>query len=145
MNVLGGLEELSKDARLISVSQNPNNYRGLQIVRHAFDLKEITICAMSHMLMANINSGLSHAIALGYHDDLTTRSSFVESLAAILKQGAEFHSLATTALADCYNEMLELLTSQGEDGGFPIIMVLADAVPLDTLVCDFCLFDLHFF
>jgi len=152
-------------------------------MRHVSSLKEATIVAMSNMLVANIDSGLSHAIAMGYHQDLLTRGSFVESLAAILKQvrephctilpltavmtnappscptpfppspspllspslslpsllqGAQFHSLAKTVLADCYNEMLNLVAAQSDDGGFPVIMLLADTVPLEMLVCATC-------
>ena len=49
-------------------------------------------------------------------------------------QGAQFHSLAKTVLADCYNEMLSLVATQSDDGGFPVIMLLADTVPLEMLV-----------
>ena len=55
-----------------------------------------------------------------------------------LLQGAQFHSLAKTVLADCYNEMLNLVAAQSDDGGFPVIMLLADTVPLEMLVCATC-------
>ena len=168
LNVLGGLEQVTKDTRLhaqVSVKGDPKAFRNKQLMRHVVSLKEATIAAMSNMLVANIDSGLSHAIAMGYHQDLLTRGSFVESLAAILKQvgstalphtthcscpssplpspplspplplqGAQFHSLAKTVLADCYNEMLSLVATQSDDGGFPVIMLLADTVPLEMLV-----------
>ena len=35
--------------------------------RHVSQLKEATICAMAHMLTANIDSGLTHAIGILYH------------------------------------------------------------------------------
>ena len=87
--MLGGLEQVTKDARLqtqLSVKGDPKAFRNKQLMRHVMNLKETTIAAMSNMLVANIDSGLSHAIAMGYHQDLLTRGSFVESLAAILKQ-----------------------------------------------------------
>ncbi len=49
---------------------------------------------------------------LGYHEDLNTRSSFIEVLTSILRQGAEFNSLADTALVDRYNRMLSLITEE---------------------------------
>ena len=179
---------MAKDTRLqtqLSAKGDPKAFRNKQLMRHVSCLKEATIVAMSNMLVANIDSGLSHAIAMGYHQDLLTRGSFVESLAAILKQvrkptalytltsaatnappscptpflpfslpsplpspsppplppllqGAQFHSLAKTVLADCYNEMLNLVAAQSDDGGFPVIMLLADTVPLEMLVCAVC-------
>ena len=80
---------MAKDTRLqtqLSAKGDPKAFRNKQLMRHVSCLKEATIVAMSNMLVANIDSGLSHAIAMGYHQDLLTRGSFVESLAAILKQ-----------------------------------------------------------
>lgn len=72
---------------------------------------------------------------LGYHDDLKTRISFIEVLTSILKQGAEFNSLADTALADRFNSMLDLVSRDAHDkGDFPIMMALTNAVPPENLV-----------
>lgn len=77
---------------------------------------------------------IMHA-GLGYHDDLKTRISFIEVLTSILKQGAEFNSLADTALADGLNAMIELVvTETGDDGDVPIMMALINAVPPENLV-----------
>ena len=72
--------------------------------------------------------------ALGYHEDLKTRTSFIEVLTSILRQGAEFNSLADTALADRFNIMLELVTTETVDGDFPIMMSLISSVPPEHVV-----------
>lgn len=103
------------------------------VFRHVSALREATIVAMSNMLTANIDSGLTHAIALGYHEDLRTRTSFIEVLTFILKQGAEFNSLADTALADRYNQLLDLVTMDTGEGEHPIMISLINSVPFDNL------------
>lgn len=66
---------------------------------------------------------------------MKTRISFIEVLTSILKQGAEFNSLADTALADRFNSMLELVARETQDkGDFPIMMALTNAVPPESLV-----------
>ena len=72
---------------------------------------------------------------LGYHEDLNTRTSFIEVLTSILRQGAEFNSLADTALTDRYNRMLKLITTETDDGDFPIMMALINSVPQEHWVC----------
>lgn len=52
-----------------------------------------------------------------------------------MKQGAEFNSLADTALADRFNSMLDLVARDAHDkGDFPIMMALTNAVPPENLV-----------
>ena len=67
---------------------------------------------------------------------MKTRTSFIEVLTSILKQGAEFHSLADTALADRYNQILELVTTDTAEGDFPIMMAIINSVPPEYLVLD---------
>ena len=71
---------------------------------------------------------------LGYHEDLKTRTSFIEVLTSILQQGAQFSSLAETALADRLNLILELVTSETPDGDIPLVMALIDSVPPEHVV-----------
>ena len=72
-------------------------------------------------------------IGLGYHDDLKTKISFIEVLTSILKQGAEFNSLAETALADSMNAMIELVVTEVNED-VPIMMALINAISPDNLV-----------
>ena len=73
-------------------------------------------------------------VGLGYHEDLKTRTSFIEVLTSILKEGAQFSSLAETALADRLNHMLELVTTETPDGDLPLVMALIDSVPPENVV-----------
>ena len=74
------------------------------------------------------------ATGLGYNEDLKTRTSFIEVLTSILQQGAEFNSLADTALGDRYNHMLDLVTKETAEGDFPIMMALVNSIPPENMV-----------
>ncbi|XP_020288690.1 neurofibromin isoform X3 [Pseudomyrmex gracilis] len=91
-------------------------------------LRDTTIQAMSNLLSANIDSGLRHSIHLGYKADLKTRAAFMEVLTKTLKQGTEFDTLAETALADRYEQLVDLITIMTEKGDLPIAMALANVV-----------------
>ena len=75
-----------------------------------------------------------HLVGLGYNEDLKTRTSFMEVLTSILQQGAEFNSLADTALGDRYNHMLDLITTKTLEGDFPIMSALANSTPPESMV-----------
>lgn len=92
------------------------------------ELRTYTIQAMSNLLSANIDSGLMHSIGLGYHKDLQTRAAFIEVLTKILQQGTEFDMLAETVLADRYEQLVQLVTMQGDKSELPIAMALATVV-----------------
>lgn len=92
------------------------------------ELRSSTIQAMSNLLSANIDSGLMHSIGLGYHQDLQTRTAFIEVLTKILAQGTEFEMLAETVLADRYEQLVNLVTMITDKGELPIGMALASVV-----------------
>ncbi|KAF5397894.1 hypothetical protein PHET_08853, partial [Paragonimus heterotremus] len=91
-------------------------------------LRNVTVQAMSNLLNANIESGLVHAIGLGYHRDPQSRVAFMEVLTKILQQGTEFETLAETALAERYERLIGLVTTVGENGELPIAMALSQVV-----------------
>ncbi|KAI5706129.1 hypothetical protein M8J75_005102 [Diaphorina citri] len=92
------------------------------------NLRSSIIEAMSNLLSANIDSGLMHSIALGYHQDLQTRAAFMEVLTKILQQGTEFNTLAETVLADRFEELVKLVTLISDKGELSIAMALANVV-----------------
>ncbi|KAK3767382.1 hypothetical protein RRG08_049749 [Elysia crispata] len=106
-------------------AQDPNRKRS---VSNLSALRNCTVQAMSNLLNANIDSGLMHSIALGYHKDPQTRAAFMEVLTKILQQGTEFETLAETALADRFERLVELVTMIGDKGELPIAMALATVV-----------------
>ena len=79
-----------------------------------------------------------YTTGLGYNEDLKTRTSFIEVLTSILQQGAEFNSLADTALGDRYNRMLDLITTKTPEGDFPIMMALVNSTPPESMVSCLC-------
>ncbi|CAG0893417.1 unnamed protein product, partial [Cyprideis torosa] len=97
-------------------------------------LRNATIQAMSNLLSANIDSGLMHSIGLGYHKDLQTRAAFMEVLTKILQQGTEFDTLAETALADRYEQLVSLVAMMGDKGELPIAVALASVCQTSQLV-----------
>lgn len=127
----------SSITNLSSFSSNKEfNARLMQCAQRAqkmADLRTATIQAMSNLLSANIDSGLTHALALGYHDDLQTRAAFMEVLTRILQQGTEFDMLAETVMADRYEQLIQLLTLRDAHGEFPITMALVSVVGSNQL------------
>ena len=89
---------------------------------------------MDALLKGKMQISILSPIGLGYHDDLKTRISFIEVLTSILKQGAEFNSLADTALVDRFNTMLDLVAMETDKQDFPVMMALINAVPPENLV-----------
>uniref|UniRef100_A0A1I8HU95 Ras-GAP domain-containing protein n=1 Tax=Macrostomum lignano TaxID=282301 RepID=A0A1I8HU95_9PLAT len=96
-------------------------------VNNTIALRNVTVTAMSNLLNANIESGLVHAIGLGYHRDPQTRAAFMEVLTRILLQGTEFETLAESALHERYRKLVDLVTLLGDP------MALAHVVAPDQL------------
>ncbi|XP_071946540.1 neurofibromin-like [Antedon mediterranea] len=92
-------------------------------------LRNHTISAVSNLLSANIECGLTHSIWLGYHSDVQTRAAFLEVLTQLLQQGTEFDTLAETVLSDRFDRLVGLVTMMGNSGELPIAMALANVVP----------------
>ncbi|KAL5015709.1 hypothetical protein ScPMuIL_005298 [Solemya velum] len=125
MNLLNDCSEEEQDKAL-----DPNRKRSTS---NLSALRNCTVQAMSNLLNANIDSGLMHSIALGYHKDPQTRAAFMEVLTKILQQGTEFKTLAETALADRFERLVELVTMIGDKGELPIAMALATVVPTQQM------------
>jgi neurofibromin 1 len=88
-------------------------------------ISELAIGALSNLLSANIDVGLKHSLAIGYHEDLDIRTAFVKVLCSILIQGTEFNNLSDTAVNKKYNELLEVRHSTGR-----LRKLVADAISL---------------
>ncbi|XP_074643053.1 neurofibromin-like [Tubulanus polymorphus] len=120
MNLLNDCAEEAEDKAMDPARKRSNS--NLSALRNS------TVIAMSNLLNANIDSGLRHAIGLGYHNDPQTRAAFMEVLTKILQQGTEFETLAETALADRFDRLVELVTMIGDNGELPIAMALTTVV-----------------
>ncbi|KNC49089.1 neurofibromatosis type 1 [Thecamonas trahens ATCC 50062] len=73
------------------------------------ELAGLAIRALSNLLTANIDSGLEYFISQGYSQDPETRTAFIKVLTNILRQGAEFESLAESSLNERYAKLMALL------------------------------------
>lgn len=85
-------------------------YKVQRTERQLKALRESSQVAMSHLLSANVEVGLGHSITMGYHEDVGVRLAFTEVMTKVLQQGAEFDTLAETAVADRYLKLVTLLT-----------------------------------
>ncbi|KAI8357236.1 hypothetical protein BD560DRAFT_197971 [Blakeslea trispora] len=72
-------------------------------------LKEYTVNAISNLLSANVDAGLKSTLAMGYHEDARTRTAFMQVLANILNQGAQFDTLAENIVANRYEELVDMI------------------------------------
>nr|XP_002121778.4 neurofibromin [Ciona intestinalis] len=92
-------------------------------------LRRLIIVAMSNLLSANIESGLVHAMSLAYHDEVQTRSAFLEVLTKIVQQGSDgFQTLGDSVSTERFERLVELVTMMGDNGELPIANALANVV-----------------
>lgn len=96
-NSIGPSSLLSKNNFLV---KPPDTYWG--------PLKESAVNAISNLLSANVEVGLKSTLAMGYHEDSRTRTAFMQVLANILNQGAQFDTLAETIMNDRYEKLVEV-------------------------------------
>ncbi len=71
-------------------------------------LKNYTILALSNLLSANVDAGLKFSFSMGYHEDTSTRTAFMEVLSNILTQGTEFETLSETVMTDRYERLIDV-------------------------------------
>ncbi|KAL0078943.1 hypothetical protein F4703DRAFT_1778323 [Phycomyces blakesleeanus] len=88
-------------------------------------LKDNTILAMSNLLNANVETGLKYSLAMAYHEDIRTRTAFMQVLANILDEGAKFDSLADNLMTDRYEQMIDVLI----DSDISVVMSLCSVCP----------------
>ncbi|OAD65239.1 hypothetical protein PHYBLDRAFT_85899, partial [Phycomyces blakesleeanus NRRL 1555(-)] len=88
-------------------------------------LKEYTILAMSNLLSANIDAGLKYSLSMGYHEDVRTRTAFMQVLTNILNQGTEFETLAENVMTDRYEKLVDMIVVDDMD----LAMSLCDVSP----------------
>ncbi|KAG2213997.1 hypothetical protein INT47_001268 [Mucor saturninus] len=88
-------------------------------------LKESAVNAISNLLNANVESGLKSSLAMGYHEDLRTRTAFIQVLANILNQGAQFDTLAENIITDRYDKLVEILV----ESDIEVALSLCDVCP----------------
>lgn len=63
---------------------------------------------MTNLLNANIDAGLKFSLAMGYHEDSSTRTAFIQVLTNILNQGVEFDTLKRNVTTDRYDKLIDV-------------------------------------
>ncbi|KAI8078788.1 uncharacterized protein BX664DRAFT_367193 [Halteromyces radiatus] len=71
--------------------------------------KHNIILCLSNLLSANVDVGLKYSLSMGYHEDIQTRSAFMQVLTNILKQGTKFETLGESVISDRYHKLVSLL------------------------------------
>ena len=72
------------------------------------ELPEVTVQSLSYLVSENIEHGLEYFGAMGYHEDIDTRSAFLNVLTNILKQGAKLESDKSEG-QNKYDKLLDLI------------------------------------
>lgn len=109
-------------------SQVATSVSGLSMRVSASDsYPALAILVLSNLLSANIDVGLKHCLPLGYHEDPTIRTAFMQLLSNILQQGARFGGLggAKTGLSATPKAYFEALTSPN----LALAVALCEACP----------------
>jgi len=69
------------------------------------------VLILSNLLSANIDVGLKRCLALGYQENPTLRTAFMQILTNVLQQNARFGGLTAKNVTSVSKAYLELLTS----------------------------------
>ncbi|WOO81456.1 Neurofibromin [Vanrija pseudolonga] len=85
----------------------------------------LAIQVLSNLLSANIDVGLKHCLTLGYHDDPTIRTAFMQLISNILQQDTRFGGLATKTGITAPKAYFEALTSPN----LALAMAMCDVCP----------------
>jgi neurofibromin 1 len=91
--------EMGHDSATATTSMNRSNIGAFK--------NNIILC-LSNLLSANVDVGLKYSLSMGYHQDIPTRSAFMQVLTNILKQGTEFETLAESVMTDRYRKLVDV-------------------------------------
>ncbi|KAI6152285.1 hypothetical protein BKA82DRAFT_4387651 [Pisolithus tinctorius] len=98
-------DKLSSD----SCSDVPSLQKKSQISHKEADLRDLAITGLSHLVVANSESGVKHCIASAYDDDVRKRVIFVHVFARVLGKGTKFEPQGNLELQARRNQLRELV------------------------------------
>ncbi|KAK8844111.1 hypothetical protein IAR55_006905 [Kwoniella newhampshirensis] len=103
--------ERSNMAETASVEQRSSVHGQPGAKRNTLDAAPtLAISVLSNLLSANIDVGLKHCLALGYHEDSSLRTVFMQLLTNILQQGTRFGGLVAKRTMSTPKLYLDSLT-----------------------------------
>ncbi|KAJ3316747.1 Neurofibromin 1, partial [Blyttiomyces sp. JEL0837] len=131
----------SEELRLTDVRAGTDNTGPTQHAREtiafARQTKDLAVMCLSNLLSANIEVGLKYSLSLGYHEDLQTRSCFLEVLYNIIQNGdkEQFDSVGAESelRTKRYQRLVELVT----EDGFDIVAALAVVSDIEEITSTF--------
>lgn len=85
----------------------------------------LAILVLSNLLSANVDVGLRHCLALGYHEDSAIRTAFMQLITNILQQGTRFGGLTSKSSSAAPKGYFDALTSPN----LALVLALCEACP----------------
>lgn len=85
----------------------------------------LAILVLSNLLSANVDVGLRHCLALGYHEDSSIRTAFMQLITNILQQGTRFGGLTSKNSSAAPKGYFDALTSPN----LALVMALCESCP----------------
>jgi hypothetical protein len=73
------------------------------------NVRELAIVGISNMLSANMDAGLKHCLAYGYHEDSRMRATFILIFTRVLRQGARFDGVEVTIKQPKHRRLCEMV------------------------------------
>jgi neurofibromin 1 len=72
-------------------------------------VREVAIAGISNMLSANMDAGLKHCWAYGYHEDPRMRATFILIFTRVLRQGARFDGVEVMTTQPKHRRLCEMV------------------------------------
>ncbi|KAI8384889.1 uncharacterized protein BYT42DRAFT_563965 [Radiomyces spectabilis] len=89
-------------------------------------LRKYTILALSNLLSANIDNGLSYVFSACYHSDTSIRVAFVTILTSMIRQGVLSQTSSHLVNTDRFAKLVDILV----DSDIEIVLSLCDVCPI---------------
>lgn len=73
------------------------------------NIRELAIVGISNILSANMDAGLKHCLAYGYHEDARMRATFILIFTRVLRQGARFDGVEVSTTQPKHRRLCEMV------------------------------------
>jgi len=116
--VSAALEGKESDRRALNVNKDFQTLliKSREHSKDLIPLRESTIKAISNLVNANVEAGLSYCLSMAYTDDARTNASFMQLFTKMLDQRVDFEDLDDALPLDRIERIIEVLTSDTSFG-----------------------------
>ncbi|KAI9256454.1 hypothetical protein BDA99DRAFT_539525 [Phascolomyces articulosus] len=87
-------------------------------IQRAFDIRSCAIEAISNLVHANLDVGLSQTLNMSYDNNMSIRCAYTQIITSVLEKGAQFENLSATINIDRYRRLVDILTDESNNFGF---------------------------